>query len=217
MLFFVKNIDDDTILVVWQMTETSAELFALLEQKEFYREDFEKRKYEKRRREWIASKFLIEKYCGADKRVVYDENGKPLLNDGSFNISISHTGDYVALLASKSKLVGVDIEKISNKVLDLKERFMTDEELTKISVGNELNDVLLHWCAKEAAFKMNNERALVHHDYCVKKSETNFEHSFDFIVQWKSEKYAMHYEKFNDFIMVYSFSIPHSSFLTPNF
>ena len=204
MLLEVRNISPDVTLALWQTSEPSSEMLSQLAQRDFYRPYFDRIKTEKRRREWTASKLLAERVCGIGKRVVYDANGKPSIEDGSFHVSISHTMDYVAFVASRRRAVGVDIEKIGDKALGLKERFMTAEELRNLDAENALCDVLMHWCAKEAAFKMNDERAVVYDDYHVSKQETDFEKSFDFQTVWKDRIYKMHYCRFADFVMVYA-------------
>ena len=204
MLCEVRNISPDITLALWQTSEPSSELLSQLVQRDFYQPYYEHLKTEKRRREWTASKLLAERVCGADKRVVYDEYGKPLLQDGSFFISISHTADYVAFIASRSRKVGVDIEKIGDRALGLKERFMSVGELQNLDAENALCDVLMHWCAKETAFKMNDERAVVYDDYRVLKGDTDFENFFDFQTVWREKTYKMRYCKFADFVMVYA-------------
>ena len=58
---------------------------------------------------------------------------KPFLADEAFHFSISHCGEYVAAIVSKTNRVGVDIEVISEKVVRIKDKFLKREEQQMLS------------------------------------------------------------------------------------
>ncbi len=146
------------IIAIWKVTENIPELLDSLSQKEFYLPFFRILTTEKRQKEWLAARLLVEIFCGKDKTVSYNDQGKPYLTDHSYHISISHTKNYVCLIAHPTKEVGIDIEHIHNKICRLKERFLHKEELKHIHATNEVIHLLLHWGAKEVLFKMMNEQ-----------------------------------------------------------
>ena len=156
MLFQEKICSDNVRIAVWKTTESLSELWEMLRNKAFYLADFQKLKQEKRQKEWLAARILAERLCGSDKTIAYGENGKPFLTDNSFKISISHTANYVALIAHPAQEVGIDIEQFGNKICRLKERFLNAEELQHIDSENETAHLLVHWCAKETIYKMQN-------------------------------------------------------------
>ena len=147
----------ETKIAIWKTTETVGELWELLHNKDFYFSDFQKLKTEKRQKEWLVARILVEMLCGSDKTITYNENGKPFLTDHSYKISISHTLNYVALVAHPMQEVGIDIESFGKKILHVKERFLSAEELQHIDKENETAHLLLHWCAKETIYKMQNQ------------------------------------------------------------
>ena len=59
--------------------------------------------------------------------------GYPFLTDNSYNISISHTGKYVRIILNKYRKVGIDIEKISDKVLRVRNKYPTSSSATRRS------------------------------------------------------------------------------------
>jgi len=63
----------------------------------------------------------------------------------------------VAVIAHPTREVGIDIEQISDRICQLKERFLHKEELLHINSAQETVHLLLHWAAKEVIFKMMNE------------------------------------------------------------
>jgi 4'-phosphopantetheinyl transferase EntD len=57
-------------------------------------------------------------------------------------------------LLSKKKRVGLDLEFMSTKILRIADKFLRDEELANIKKDQELYHLYLHWCAKEALYKI---------------------------------------------------------------
>jgi len=157
MLQEIKKIENESTIAIWEITETAPELLDLLHNKKTYSADLTKLTSDKRKKEWLATRILVEAICGKDKIVAYNEKGKPYLTDHSFHISISHTSNFVALIAHQTREVGIDIEKISDRICHLKERFLHKEELLHIDSTQETTHLLLHWSAKEVLFKMINE------------------------------------------------------------
>ena len=78
---------------------------------------------------------------------------KPYLAEDPFHFSISHCGDYVAVIVSRYKRVGVDIELIKGKALALMNKFLTDEEILHLNAENNKEVATLCWCVKESIFK----------------------------------------------------------------
>jgi phosphopantetheinyl transferase len=97
---------------------------------------------------------------------------KPFLPNEEYHFSISHCGDYAAVIVSIDHRVGIDIELVTPKVEKVKHKFLNEEELSVVSCqlsvdGNQLtnprltesvgqepiNQLTLLWCCKEAMFK----------------------------------------------------------------
>ena len=89
---------------------------------------------------------------------------KPFLPNEEYHFSISHCGDYAAVIVSKDHRVGIDIERVTAKVEKVKYKFLNEDELKTIgnmqlAIGNNqstnqhLNFLTLLWCCKEAVFK----------------------------------------------------------------
>ena len=89
--------------------------------------------------------------------ITHNDDGKPFIE--GWNISISDTQGYVAVMISRDERVGVDIEYMSNRVTKIAERFIRDDEEAE-SVGKQL----VHWCAKEAVYKLFSEHHLGYFD-----------------------------------------------------
>jgi len=107
-----------------------------------------------RRMEQAAVTRLVrEMTCDGGIIVSHDKNGKPEIP--GWNISISHTRGFAAVIISKDYNVGIDIEYISDRVNRIVEKFMRDDEVAEDTVSR-----LLVWSAKEALYKYFSEDAL---------------------------------------------------------
>ena len=79
---------------LWKSDETTEQLLASLEHKDWYREKLAVL-YEKRKHKWLSVRVLLKALCGEEKEIAYCSSGRPYLKDGSRYISISHTRGYV--------------------------------------------------------------------------------------------------------------------------
>ncbi|MDO5665606.1 MAG: 4'-phosphopantetheinyl transferase superfamily protein [Bacteroidia bacterium] len=110
---------------------------------------------ERRIIEWLTTRVLLFELLGEEKIIDNRLDGRPFLIDNSYKISISHTRDYVAILLHKHYTVGIDVETISERVIKLADKFISEEEY--IDSSQKVIHQLLHWSAKETMFKMMEE------------------------------------------------------------
>jgi 4'-phosphopantetheinyl transferase EntD len=119
-------------------------------------------KNDRRRREWLATRILLKEMLGGYPGIDYDSNGAPhLKGDAHINISVSHADGLVAVSMSKKYHVGIDVERVTNRVLRIKDKFLTPDEYD-INDPNLLQLLYIQWCAKEAMYKACN---VAHYDY----------------------------------------------------
>jgi len=112
---------------------------------------------ETRKKEWLAVRILLNEVLGFWPNITYMETGKPILNNHTRHLSISHSKEMVGILLCTSPYAGIDIEKTSRNIDKVLNRFLSDEELENIKTGSNPFRKIIHWCAKEAIFKSINE------------------------------------------------------------
>ena len=84
---------------------------------------------------------------------------KPFLENEAYHFSISHCGDYAAVMVSSSLRVGVDVELVTKKTDKIKHKFLSVIEIDMIAAVAKstpmLPDSLLTsaWSIKEALYK----------------------------------------------------------------
>lgn len=115
-----------------------------------------------RRQEYVCERALLREMTGNEVILFHNEDGKPML-ESNYNISISHTRGYVAIILSEKKEVGIDIEYVSDRVKKISSHFMRQDE-----IANDIDSLLIHWCAKEAIYKLFSSE---HLDFQIIKVE----------------------------------------------
>jgi phosphopantetheinyl transferase len=146
-----------------------------------------------KRLQHLAGRFLLQHfYPDFPYRLMeIADTRKPFLPNEEYHFSISHCGNYAAVIISKDHRVGVDIELLTEKVERIKHKFLNEEELIAINkmqsaIGkNELTDkpinlLTLLWCCKEAVFKWYGSAAVdFREDIHLKPFELSAEGNID--------------------------------------
>ena len=84
---------------------------------------------------------------------------KPFLPSEAFHFSISHCGDFAAVIVSTQNRVGIDIEIFTEKINKIATKFLHEDEIKNLGINLfELNSqqtalLTLLWSCKEAVFK----------------------------------------------------------------
>ncbi len=125
---------------IWEITETVDELEKLAN-------NLYTRKYKnsKRTKEALINSILVNTLV-PESKINYNVYGAPILENNF--ISISHTKKLACVMISDLN-VGVDIEEISNKPLQLANKFISDKNQVLLTKKK----ALIIWCFKEAIFK----------------------------------------------------------------
>ncbi|TSJ81342.1 MAG: 4'-phosphopantetheinyl transferase superfamily protein [Candidatus Cardinium sp.] len=77
--------------------------------------------------------------------------GQPILGDGRFHISFTHTRYVAAVALSTVVPIGVDIEMVTPTLRRVQERFLTNKEVQ--NANHCLEQLAIYWAAKEALYK----------------------------------------------------------------
>src|SRR5205823_6644372 len=98
---------------------------------------------------------------GLQTSIIYDEHGKPHLENSTTKISVSHTKEFVALLISETNDAGIDIEKIHHRIEKIAPKFLSEEEKTRTPSWHQLRYYHIIWGAKEVLFKIHGRGELL--------------------------------------------------------
>lgn len=160
MLIRKENIGKRGILGIWKIDENKEKLLNLFS--DALRRKAERKlatiKSERRALEWLAVRVMLFQLLGEEKIVKHATSGRPQITDNSYQISISHSGNYAAILLHPQRATGIDIETHTQRVLRVAHRFVSDNEC--IDTTHKTLHLLLHWSAKETMFKLMHETAI---------------------------------------------------------
>ena len=149
-LVYQQNINETVKIGVWHITETE-DFFSsfLLPQKEI--------SHPHKLLQHLAGRYLLKKISPNFPLNLIKVNsaGKPYLENENCHFSISHSGDYAAVIISETTNVGIDIEKPDEKIENIKNKFSTIQEL-KLFAANSIDvidSLTMIWSIKEALYK----------------------------------------------------------------
>ena len=142
--------NDSLLCKLWRIDELEEIMDPNIELNSEDYQIFLKRKANHLRNQFLASRKLIG-LINPDLRISYRED-IPILSDNR-NISISHSDEIVTVLISKENGIGVDVEKINNKVHSVASKFLSSNEIQFFGKAPSTRQLIRAWTAKEAVYK----------------------------------------------------------------
>lgn len=176
-------------ILVWEITESYQELFDEVVLNESNLNRLNCMKSEMHQRAFLSVRKLFQQAGYTDFDLYYDEFGKPHLHDGK-HISITHSHQFSAIILSDA-VVGIDIELQREKIIRIADKFADSEFLFLEKENNEeyIRKLTVIWGAKEAVFKIRNEKGISFKDHIkvntfeMNDSQTKSELHFDDIIK----------------------------------
>ena len=150
-LVYQQNINAVTKIGVWHIAEPEG---FFLQQVPLQREI---RHWHKRLQHLAGRLLLKELYPAFPVELIQiADTQKPFLQEDPFHFSISHCGDYAAVMVSKEYRVGVDVELKNSKIENIIPKFLTAEECFLMPRGAIAETATLFWSVKESIYKWNS-------------------------------------------------------------
>ncbi len=207
MLIRKEHIENEGLLGIWKISESRSELIDLLpeSQRVAAQKYISKLKSGRRILEWLSTRVLLFSLIGKEKTIANKRDGRPFIEDGALNISISHTKDYVAVLLHKTNTVGIDIETVSERVRKIAGKFISEKEV--IDKSRQTVHMLLHWSAKETMFKILEESEIDFKKHLYIVPFTPQEKGIIQARECKTDKrqyFRIHYEVHPDFVLTWA-------------
>jgi 4'-phosphopantetheinyl transferase len=200
-------LNEYSILGVWKIEE---DLDTLLDLASLDVDD--KKKYKRfssnsRKLEFLSVRSLLSELIGKEAKIVYNKNNKPFLKDGSRFISISHSHKLTAILLSTNEKVGIDLEYMSSNIAAIAFKFLNWREKITKEVNDRRYHLYLHWCAKEALYKICDKEGI-----SIKKNITiePFQVKDSGEIKGKvhtdkiNESFDLYYSKYNNYAIVWT-------------
>lgn len=159
---FVKKIETETgIIGIWEINESVDSLLNDYQFSEIEEKEFSQIALEKRQKEYLTSRIILKKLLGFNSDLIYEETGKPKLNNSNLYVSISHSAEFVVAFISERR-VGIDVENLERNIEKIAHRFLHKTELDFIKKGeHQKKQKTTIWSAKEAIFKCSVKQGIL--------------------------------------------------------
>ena len=206
-LIINQEIEDGCRLGLWEITEDYETLFRMT-----YLNDDDIRRLNafkniQRKTESLSVRALLQTMTLPDARIEYHKHSrKPYIADGSYNISVSHSHKYTAILLGKTKLVGIDLEFMSHNIDRVAHRFLNEQEVITNDPLFRRKHLYIHWCAKEALYKICDKKNIhFQENLIIKPFAVDIQGDIIGVVNnnTRHEEYQMHYRLTNNYALVY--------------
>ncbi|MFG4001267.1 4'-phosphopantetheinyl transferase family protein [Flavobacterium aquidurense] len=212
-LFQTIEFNETTKILIWHITESFEELLSKVVLKEKTQQRLDGMKSQMHQRAFLSVRMLIQEMGFTDHEMHYDEFGKPYFNCHN-HISITHSHDFAAIIISY-ETVGIDMELQREKILRIADKFVDTENsyLNTQNTTDYIKELTVIWGAKEAIFKIRNEKGISFKDhirvnaFSLKENLTEASLHFDDLVV----DFNVHYKEIKsstsgqDFTLVYAF------------
>jgi len=136
------------------------------------------------------------------KEIIYSSTGKPSLIDDTTQLSISHSSQSICVAISDSPL-GIDIEKIDDRILKVRAKFVNCEE-KQFYAYDSIEDLTILWTIKESIYKLLDISGISFLDDIQIIERNRGEHTCLVQVNGMRKTYTLKHEKINNEILTYN-------------
>ena len=153
-LYLKKELDNEAVIGVWQITETEEELVELSSTPSDEMEEISFIRSESLRKQRLAVRALLNTLFDEKVYLSHHDNGKPYLENNPVNISITHTAKYVAVILHEEENVGIDLESLDRDFSAVEKKALSEDEIDDLEDEKRNEQLAIYWCAKEAVYKL---------------------------------------------------------------
>ena len=205
-LYKTIQFNKNTQILVWKITETYQELFDSVTVNPTNLIRLNKMKSELHQRAFLSVRRLFQEIGHTDLDLHYDAFGKPHIK-GEKHISITHSHEFSAIIIS-DETVGIDMELQRNKIIRIADKFV-DEEFQYLNPNNPeeyIKKLTVIWGAKEAIFKIRNEKGISFKDHIRVKSFENIVKSTTATLHFGglAQEFQIYFEEIESFTLVFA-------------
>lgn len=206
-LIFKENFKEDCLLGIWEIQESYDDLLSRVQLYTGEKERLDGFRSKARKIEFLSVRILLKALIGVCGPIVYSDKQKPFLHQNDYRISITHSRTLTAIMLSKTKKVGIDLEYMSHKISKVAHKFINVDEFITPDEDRKKYHLYIHWCAKEALYKLCDKQDI---NFLNNLTIEPFEPAeFGVINGWVDnkfwhDKFELSYFSINNYIVVYS-------------
>lgn len=158
----------------------------------------------KREAETKGVHYLLSEMLGGRLfELKYTPEKKPFLVGENIHLSISHSHDKLAIITNSKHSTGIDVELIREKVMNIKNKFLCEEELSL--ANNDVEMLTTLWATKEAVYKAYGLKMVdfIRHIRVLPFKKEEKELKAELSLPNFKQKYLLRKERIDNYILVY--------------
>lgn len=158
----------------------------------------------KREAETKGVQYLLSEMLGGRLfELKYTPEKKPFLVGENIHLSISHSHDKLAIITNSKHSTGIDVELIREKVMNIKNKFLCEEELSL--ANNDVEMLTTLWATKEAVYKAYGLKMVdfIRHIRVLPFKKEEKELKAELSLPNFKQKYLLRKERIDNYILVY--------------
>ena len=205
-LYKTLKVNENTKVLIWKIEESIETLNKGITLTKKCQRRVDGMKSELHKRGFMSIRHLLAEVGYVDADLYYDDLGKPHLKEGNF-ISITHSFTFTGIILSKTKQVGIDIEKQRDKIVRIAHKFTTVDDYKNIKTEHELvRKLTIVWGAKESLYKIYEQEGLsfLQHIYVDDFALTDTETTATITYKKKKSTYRIYFLEFEGFMCTYA-------------
>ncbi len=206
-LYKTYSFKSNYLVGIWKISEPLEFFTKSIIISESEKQYFEKTSLLSRKLQWLACRLLVKELLRGPFNIIYNENGKPFLEDNQYNISFTHTKEFAGVIISKNMEVGIDIEKIALRMEKVSSKFLSEKESIENKESASIEKLSVYWCAKEALFKIKGKHSIsLQENLIICPFELEQQGKIEGIIydEQKINKYILYYEKIEEHMLVFT-------------
>jgi len=200
-IFFQQQINETTRLGIWKIEETE----------DFFKANVPQHRdvtHPHKRLQHLAGRFLLQYLFPAFpyELIQIADTRKPFLPDEQYHFSISHCGDYAAVIVSKNKRVGIDIENPVEKIVKVAPKFLSYEEIQIFNIQYSMFNIQLIttlWSCKESVFKWYGDGGVDFQKHIQLKKQHEGTEMIDCLFSKNNSELNIHYRQFEHLVLAW--------------
>jgi 4'-phosphopantetheinyl transferase len=205
-LIFKEQFIDDCKIGIWEIKENYEELIKGVHLFPGEKQRLDGFRSDARKTEFLSVRTLLKTLINTSGPIQYNERSKPYLEHCPYNLSISHSQNITAIMVSKTKKIGIDLEFMSHKITRVQHKFINEQEYITKDPSRSSYHLYIHWCAKEALYKICDKQDInFRQNLTIEPFEPK---EFGIITGWVDnihwhDKFILNYFTINNYVVVY--------------
>lgn len=138
----------------WHITECLNTLLNLRELEDYELSEFQSISSENRKKQWLACRLCLHSLITHKTfKIRHTKNNKPYILPKIGDISFTHTSEYAVVAINTKSSIGIDIERIQERIKRVRWKFMSPSEIANSYGKYEFEKYCVYWSAKESLYK----------------------------------------------------------------